>query len=120
MTPLALGAIDSLALPCESFKLAFTTGLLTGVYDAKIPIAELTALLPTEGRYVQRDGAWWIPSGRAAFDPGNHRHDREGRTCEKSFYWGHLSFDFLRICTVLHDFDPFKTKMFVNSGAILA
>jgi hypothetical protein len=68
-TPLALGKIDSLALPCESFKLAFTTGLLTGVYDAKIPLTELTALLPAEGKYVQRDGGWWIPSGRAAFDP---------------------------------------------------
>jgi hypothetical protein len=64
-TPLALGQIDSLALPCESFKLAFTPGLLTQVYGAKLTGIDLE----TEGKYVQQDGGWWIPSGRQAFDP---------------------------------------------------
>jgi len=67
-TPLALGQIDSLALPCESFKLAFTTGLLTQVYSSKSASIELNALLSTEGKYVQQNGGWWIPSGRQAFD----------------------------------------------------
>lgn len=40
-TPLALGEIESLALPCESFKLAFTPGLLTQVYGSKIASSDL-------------------------------------------------------------------------------
>ncbi|WP_375492733.1 SpvB/TcaC N-terminal domain-containing protein [uncultured Nostoc sp.] len=68
-TPLSLGQIDSLALPCESFKLAFTPGLLTQVYSSKIAAADLNTLLNGEGKYIQQDGDWWIPSGRQAFDP---------------------------------------------------
>ncbi|WP_019502247.1 SpvB/TcaC N-terminal domain-containing protein [Pseudanabaena sp. PCC 6802] len=69
--PLDLSKIDSLALPCESFKQAFTPGLLTLVYDSKIGSNALDDLLREEGKYVQlRDSdAWWIPSGRQAFDP---------------------------------------------------
>ena len=68
-TPLPLGRIDSLALPCESFKLAFTSGLLARVYSSKLTSSELNALLSNEGKYVDRDGGWWIPSGRQAFEP---------------------------------------------------
>ncbi|MBP5973613.1 toxin [Brasilonema sp. CT11] len=68
-TPLPLGQIDSLALPCESFKLAFTPGLLAQVYSSKMNSGELNTLLDNEGKYVQQDSDWWIPSGRQAFDP---------------------------------------------------
>ncbi|MEG3838645.1 SpvB/TcaC N-terminal domain-containing protein [Microcoleus sp. herbarium14] len=69
LTPLPLGQIDSLALPCESFKLAFTPGLLAQVYSSKLTSSELNTLLSNEGKYVQQDGGWWIPSGRQAFEP---------------------------------------------------
>jgi RHS repeat-associated protein len=65
-TPLPLGQIDSLALPCESFKLAFTPGLLAQVYGSKL--TDLSTLLGAEGKYVQQDGGWWISSGRQGFD----------------------------------------------------
>ena len=70
-TCLLLGEVESLALPCESFKLAFTPGLLTQVYNSKIGSSELDALLSNESKYVQQDGNgnWWIPSGQQAFDP---------------------------------------------------
>ncbi|XHX76331.1 MAG: SpvB/TcaC N-terminal domain-containing protein [Stenomitos frigidus ULC029] len=68
-TPLPLGEVESLALPCESFKLAFTPGLLAQVYGSKIGTAELDNLLRNEGKYVEQDRVWWIPSGRQAFDP---------------------------------------------------
>jgi RHS repeat-associated protein len=68
-TCLLLGEVESLALPCESFKLAFTPGLLTQVYSSKISTSDLNAVLLAEGQYVQQDGNWWIPSGRQAFDP---------------------------------------------------
>ena len=67
--PLNLGKVESLALPCESFKLAFTPGLLNSIYKSKIGTGELNNLLSQEGKYVQLEGNWWIPSGRQAFDP---------------------------------------------------
>ncbi|MGZ5053532.1 MAG: SpvB/TcaC N-terminal domain-containing protein [Methylobacter sp.] len=69
-TPLPLGEAESLALPYESYKMAFTPGLLTQVYGSKISTAELVNVLQNEGKYLERDGMWWIPSGRQAFDPG--------------------------------------------------
>ena len=68
-TPLPWGEVESLALPCESFKLAFTPGLLAQVYGNKTTLAELNTLLSNEGKYRQEDGNWWIPSGRQTFDP---------------------------------------------------
>jgi RHS repeat-associated protein len=70
-TPLALGTFESLALPCESFKLAFTLGLLAQIYGIdngnKIPTNEIAIRLGDEGKYRQLDGNWWIPSGRQQF-----------------------------------------------------
>ena len=65
-TPLPLGEVESLALPCESYKMAVTPGLLAQVYDSKISTAALRDLLRDEGKYVEveQDGVWWIPSGR--------------------------------------------------------
>ena len=59
-----LGEVESLALPCESFKLAFTEGLLSVAYGTKISHDDLN-----REKYVKYDG-WWVPSGRQAFDPG--------------------------------------------------
>ena len=66
---LPLGEIESLALPAESFKLAFTPGLLTQIYGSKVSTSELNDLLVNEGGYVRQDGLWWIPSGRQNFAP---------------------------------------------------
>jgi RHS repeat-associated protein len=68
-TPLPLGEVESLALPCESFKLAFTPGLLAQNFGGKMTTAELNTLLNNEGKYVQQDNNWWIPTGRQAFEP---------------------------------------------------
>jgi YD repeat-containing protein len=64
-----LGNVESLALPCESFRLAFTPGLVQAIYGDKLTPADLATLLQDEGRYVELDGNWWIPSGQQAFDP---------------------------------------------------
>ncbi|MBS0150491.1 MAG: hypothetical protein JSR31_06075 [Nitrospira sp.] len=62
---LPLGQVESLALPGESYKLAFTPGLVGQVYGARIPDERFQI----EGRYVHSEGDanWWIPSGRAFF-----------------------------------------------------
>ena len=69
--PLPLGAVEPLALPFESYKLAFTPGLLA-VFGGKVSVANATALLTSaEGRYRNLDGngQLWIPSGTVFFSP---------------------------------------------------
>lgn len=68
-TLLPLDEVESLALPGESFKLAFTPGLLTQIYGSKLSTGDLNALLLAAGKYTQLDGDWWISSGRQAFNP---------------------------------------------------
>src|SRR5262249_3824274 len=69
--PLPFGQVDWLALPYESYKMAFTPGLLAEIYGSKMTTAQLTTVLRDEGRYqdLDSDGAWWMPSGRLFFSP---------------------------------------------------
>ena len=64
---LPLGALESLALGGETYKLAFTPGLLTQVYGNRVT----DAMLATDGGYVHSEGeaTWWIPSGRVFYSP---------------------------------------------------
>jgi len=64
---LPLGQLQSLALPGESYKLAFTPELVAQVFGDKVT----DSMLETEGRYVHSDDAnWWIASGRIFLSPG--------------------------------------------------
>ena len=64
---LPLGALESLAAPGESQKLAFTSGLIEQVYGDRINDAILE-----QCRYVRGEDqqTWWIPSGRVFYSPG--------------------------------------------------
>jgi len=86
--PLPLGQVASHALLYESYKLAFTPGLLQAVYlqtAANSPVSNgqldsnaLLGILENEGKYMKggkifvandwRDDAWWVPSGRTGYD----------------------------------------------------
>lgn len=63
------GELQTLALPFESYKLAFTPGLLAQVYGGRVS----NTMLETEGRYVHSEGDanGWIPSGQVFFSPGS-------------------------------------------------
>ena len=77
---LPLGALESLALPGETYKLAFTPGLLTQVYGTRVT----EAMLATDGGYVHSEGeaTWWIPSGRVFLLPTGDRYPGPGaRLC---------------------------------------
>jgi hypothetical protein len=65
---LPLGQQQSLALPFETYKLAFTPGLVTNVYAGRAT----NSMLANDGRYVHTEGDtnWWAPSGRTFFSPG--------------------------------------------------
>ncbi len=76
LTLLPLETVEPLALPGESYKLAFTPGLANEIYvdSGKLPATELNPLLANEGKYVHPEGDanWWIPSGRAFFSPDSN------------------------------------------------
>jgi RHS repeat-associated protein len=63
--PLPLGQVESLALPYESYQLAFTPGLLTQVYGDRVT----DTMLADEGKYYQFNGesGWWIPAGQVFY-----------------------------------------------------
>jgi RHS repeat-associated protein len=65
--PLPPGRLDSMALPYESYKLAFTPGLVNQVYGTRVT----DDMLINEGRYVHSEGDpnWWIPSGKTFYSP---------------------------------------------------
>ncbi|MEK6804180.1 MAG: toxin TcdB middle/C-terminal domain-containing protein [Nitrospirota bacterium] len=77
---LPLGDIQPLALPGESYRLAFTPGLITQVYKRNgvdlipapqqvLPVDLANSLTANRGGYVDLDnnGHWWIPSGRSLY-----------------------------------------------------
>jgi RHS repeat-associated protein len=69
---LPLGTVESLALPGSNYKLAFTPGLITQVYQRggsallATPATVLGSVAGDGGGYVDLDGDgnWWVPSGR--------------------------------------------------------
>jgi RHS repeat-associated protein len=62
--PLPLGQLESLALPHQIYKQAFTPGLLTAVYGTRVTNAILG-----EAGYVHSEGDanWWIASGEVFY-----------------------------------------------------
>ncbi len=93
--PLPLGEVQALALPFESYRLAFTPGLLRTVFQRPLdqirppgaPTPEdllpiRSDVLPVDppateasdrGGYrdLDGDGHWWIPSGQVFYSPGS-------------------------------------------------
>jgi hypothetical protein len=66
---LALGRVESMALPGEGSKLALTSGLLE-VFRAKATTGEMRSILgAAEYRDPDGDGPFWIPSGQAFYSP---------------------------------------------------
>jgi RHS repeat-associated protein len=82
-TCLPLGQLESLALPCGTYKLAFTPELLSSIYQRRVDnqapesfLARAADVLggkgADQGGYVELDGDgnWWIPSGQVFYAPG--------------------------------------------------
>jgi Insecticide toxin TcdB middle/C-terminal region len=107
--PLPLGELQSLALPGESYKLAFTPGLLTQVFkrggQALLPDPDAVLQGPgaDQGGYVKLDGNWWIPSGQIFYSPKTTEAPKAERSYARShFFLPH------RYC------DPFGKTTFVS------
>ena len=67
------GELESRALPFEQYKQAFTSGLVTQVFGNRVS----NSLMLDEGKYVQLDGNWWIPSGQTLFETQHVNSDRD-------------------------------------------
>lgn len=68
---LALGQIESLGLPYESYQAVFTNDLLREIFDGPNRQPRVVTNMINEGGYhVEPDlpNHWWIPSGQQAFD----------------------------------------------------
>jgi RHS repeat-associated protein len=111
---LPLGELHSFALPGESYKLAFTPGLLTQVFQRDgqplLPTSPATVLGgagPDQGGYVDLDGdgRWWIPSGRVFLSPdSSHTPGQELSHARQHFFLPHRYRDpFGQTSTVLYD-----------------
>lgn len=89
--PLRLGEAGIPAIPFESYKLAFTPGLLADVFQrdgqplVPHPVAVIGGVEPGRGGYIRSqdlrepgpfprgdpDDHWWIPAGRTFYSPGS-------------------------------------------------
>lgn len=77
--PLPFGKIESRGLSYENYQLAFTPELLEDIFGAKISNPDD---LMDEGRYVKKDGNWWIRSGtvqRSDISKGESLTDAQNR-----------------------------------------
>jgi len=62
--------LEFLALPFESYKLAFTPEFVTKIYGNRV----IDTLLTNEGQYVHSEGDknWWISSGQVFYSPNEN------------------------------------------------
>jgi RHS repeat-associated protein len=69
--PLPPGKMQAKGLVHESYRLAFTAGLLADTYtrEGVSLLTESLTDLAAEGGYIQDSGDWWIPSGRLLYSP---------------------------------------------------
>ncbi|GCE06808.1 SpvB/TcaC N-terminal domain-containing protein [Dictyobacter aurantiacus] len=98
--PLAPGKLESMALPYQSYKQAFTPGLLEQVYGDRV-----TEEMLLEGGYVHHEHNWWIPSGRTFYVPDKHASSaRELAFAREHFFLPHRFEDpFGNTATVVYD-----------------
>ncbi|MBA3489800.1 MAG: hypothetical protein H0T78_09715, partial [Longispora sp.] len=104
---LALGVVETRALPGQVLRLAFTDSHLHAVSQRRgqslLP-ADVTELLEREGGYIHEDGAWWTPEATVGF----HAHAVTPRVelsyARENFFLPQRQSDaFGNVTTVSHD-----------------
>ena len=112
------GVIESLAIPYENYKLAFTPGLVTQVYGDKA-----TDAMFAEGGYVHSEGddSWWIPSGKVFYSPGgDDTCAQELAFARRHFFLPQRFVNPFGNCTIVSydsdDADPWKNHNLLLTG----
>ena len=78
---LPLGVLEPLALPYRSYRQAFTDSLVADLYGGHVDASMLRA-----AGYLREGGAWWLPSGRVYYSPG----DDDGPAAELDYARRHF------------------------------
>ena len=129
MALLPLGSAEPLALPGETYQLAFTSRLISQLYTRPRPnqpgqpdrksVARPAGVLPADvsagkvadrGGYVdlEGDGNWWMPSGRVFYspDPADTRHSG-ARPCSRITSSCHIATSTLLARARPSTYDPY-------------
>jgi RHS repeat-associated protein len=86
---LPLGRLESMALPGQSYKLAFTAGLLD-VFRSKATAEEMRSILHGAAyRDLDGDGPFWIPSGEVFYSPEAQKPEQELAYARAHFFLPH-------------------------------
>jgi RHS repeat-associated protein len=123
---LPLGTLELLALPGETYQLAFTPGLLSEVYQRgqesllPVPGDVLGGTGPDEGGYVDlnSDRHWWIRSGRAFHHPDAQGTPQQELDEARQHFFLPRRFEdpFQNGATV--DYDPYDLLVFRTADAV--
>jgi RHS repeat-associated protein len=131
-TLLPLGTIESLALPGSRYKLAFTPGLISQVYQRNgsallpTPASVLGSVAADGGGYVDldSDAHWWMPSGRAFCLPAAATSQQEKTEALQHFFVPRRYEDpFATATTVEYDADDLlvaQTSDALNNTSVAA
>jgi len=125
---LPLGVTEALALPGQTYKLAFTQGLLAQVYHRDEPrenlIPDIEHVLHYEGRYVDLtgNGDWWIPSGKVFYAPRECDAAEELEQARRHFFQPRRFVDPFQHTTVadydIHDLSPVEVRDAVGNVVV--
>ncbi|MET3108355.1 RHS repeat-associated protein [Oxalobacteraceae bacterium GrIS 2.11] len=117
---LPTGVLESLALPGENDKRAFTDGLLE-LYRDKVTPAELKRILAEPGsgyRDLDGDGPYWIPSGRVFYSPQvNDLPHQEFAYALQHFFLPHRYLDAFGASTVV-EYDTYQLAPVLTRDAV--
>lgn len=99
--PLAIGELESLGLPYESYQLAFVPEHLFQVFGNRVT----HSMLSNEGHYVRFEGEdnWWIPSGQVFLSPNPTDVPDQERAFANQHFFSARRFQ-----------DPFGQKSFLD------
>jgi RHS repeat-associated protein len=107
---LPFGKVEALALPGQTYRLAFTRDMLAKVYRRHDPpenlIPDVRHLLHEVGRYVDLlgDSRWWVPSGRVFYAPEASEGRAELEQARRQFFLPRRFVDaFGNVTTVAYD-----------------
>lgn len=118
---LPTGALESMALPGESYKLALTPGLL-GIFQSKASPSELESMLTGgEGGYRKLEGSQglWLASGQTYYSPdSDDPAQRELAFAREHFFLPHRVQDPFGNSTVIHYDVKYKLVVISTRDAV--
>ncbi|WP_169313874.1 SpvB/TcaC N-terminal domain-containing protein [Stackebrandtia nassauensis] len=101
--PLPWGELESLALPLDDYRKAFTPGLLSELYGDRVD-----AQLLTDNRYLRldEDDGWWLGNGRVRYSPAGQDEPAQELAAARAHFFLPRRFADPFGAETLVDYDP--------------